>query len=799
MEKRVRGRLFRKYVALFVTIVCTALLANGLLEIWFSYREYKASLIHIQHEQAEAAAAKIGQFVREIESQLGWTTQLTWTISAAEQRRFDALRLLRQVPAITEISQVDANGREQLRVSRLAMDVIGSQIDFSHEAKFIEAVAHKVYYGPVYFRRESEPYMTLALAGARRDAGVSIAEVNLKFIWDTVSRIKVGEHGKAYVIDERDRLIADPDISLVLRKTELSHLAHVQAARVNTLGAQGEKTPEAKDFEGRTELIAYAPVAPLGWLLFVELPLDEAYAPIRAVIQRSALLLLAGLCIATLAGLFLARRMVVPIQALRTGAARIGSGDLSQRIAIKTGDELESLADQFNDMAGRLQESYADLENKVKIRTRALAQSVEELRALGEVSQAVNSTLNLETVLSTIVAKAVQLSGTEAGAIYVFEEILQEFRLRATYGMSEEHISAIIQQSIHLKDPDISPAIEHREPIQIADLAERPPSAVNQIILRAGYRSVLIAPLVRSDHTVGLLVVRRREPGEFSKGTIDLIRTFATQSVLAIQNARLFHEIEEQSRQLKILHDQVQAQASDLSAWNRTLEQRVTDQISEIERVTRLKRFLSPQIAEIVMAKGDERLLESHRRDITVVFCDLRGFTAFGETAEPEEVMTILREYHSALGKQIHKFEGTVQHFAGDGVMVIFNDPVPCPDPSVRAVRMAVEMRNDIGELSAQWRKYGHELGFGVGIAQGYATLGRIGFEGRFDYSAIGSVTNLAARLCGEARNGQILVDGKVQVAIESIARTEPMGEVTLKGFHGPVRAFNINSLIEPS
>jgi class 3 adenylate cyclase len=294
-------------------------------------------------------------------------------------------------------------------------------------------------------------------------------------------------------------------------------------------------------------------------------------------------------------------------------------------------------------------------------------------------------------------------------------------------------------------------------------------------------------------------VVRRRVPGEFSKGTIDLIRTFATQSVLAIQNARLFHEIEEQSRQLKILHDQVQAQASDLSAWNRTLEQRVTEQVSEIERVTRLKRFLSPQIAEIVMAKGDERLLESHRRDITVVFCDLRGFTAFGETAEPEEVMTILREYHSALGKQIHKFEGTVQHFAGDGVMVIFNDPVPCPDPSVRAVRMAVEMRIDIGELSAQWRKYGHELGFGVGIAQGYATLGRIGFEGRFDYSAIGSVTNLAARLCGEASNGQILVDGKVQFAIESIARTEPMGELTLKGFHGPVRAFNINSLIEPS
>ncbi|HYB57795.1 MAG TPA: response regulator [Alphaproteobacteria bacterium] len=246
------------------------------------------------------------------------------------------------------------------------------------------------------------------------------------------------------------------------------------------------------------------------------------------------------------------------------------------------------------------------------------------------------------------------------------------------------------------------------------------------------------------------------------------------------------------SLERKHLLDQVRAQAADLATWNHTLEQRVAEQLAEIERVGRLKRFLSPQIVEIVMAKGNERLLESHRRDITVVFCDLRGFTAFAETAEPEEVMAVLQEYHAALGAQIHKFEGTVEHFAGDGVMVLFNDPLPCPDPSLRAVRMAVEMRARIAELSAKWRKRGHELGFGVGIAQGYATLGRIGFEERFEYAAIGTVVNVAARLCGEARSGQILVDGKVHTAIESLGGTEPVGELVLKGIHRAVPTFNV-------
>jgi class 3 adenylate cyclase len=243
---------------------------------------------------------------------------------------------------------------------------------------------------------------------------------------------------------------------------------------------------------------------------------------------------------------------------------------------------------------------------------------------------------------------------------------------------------------------------------------------------------------------------------------------------------------------IKELHDKVAAQAADLATWNRTLEERVQAQLGEIERISKLKRFLSPQVAELIISNGDDSVLDSNRRAVTVAFCDLRGFTAFSETSEPEEVMGVLRDYHAALGALIHKYDGTVERFAGDGVMIIFNAPLPCTDPSLRAVRMAIEMRNEIGKLSAAWHKAGHELGFGMGIAHGYATVGRIGFEGRFDYSAIGTVVNLAARLCAEAKDGQVLVDSKVQAAIEDTAGTEPAGELLLKGFHRPVRAFNI-------
>jgi signal transduction histidine kinase len=548
----VRSRLFRKYVLLFVAVVSIALVTNGLFEVYFTYQEHKESQTRIQREQAEAAAAKIGQFIKEIEGQIGWTTQLPWTASAIDQRRFDALRLLRQVPAITELSQLDSSGKEQLRVSRLAMDAVGTGTELGNDPKFTEAVANKIYYGPVYFRRESEPYMTIAMAGTRRDAGVSVAEVNLKFIWDVVSQIKVGQQGRAFVADTQGRLIAHPDISLVLRNTDMSRLAYVQAARTAAPDQTREGVQIVQDILGREVLTAHAPIAPLGWLMFVELPLDEAYAPLYDSIKRSSLLLAGGLTLAFLAGLFLARKMIIPIQRLREGAARIGSGDLSERLTIKTGDELETLADQFNDMAGRLQESYSDLENKVEQRTAELAQSIGELRALGEVSQAVNSTLDLQNVLTTIVSKAAPLAGTEAGAIYVFDEAAKEFQLRATYGMDESLIAAIREHSGDLADTAVGHSVERREPIQVSDVRTEQPSEVLSAIVEAGFRALLIVPLLSSDGVVGALVVRRKREGEFPKSTVDLMQTFAAQSVVAIENARLFAEIEEKGRQLAV-------------------------------------------------------------------------------------------------------------------------------------------------------------------------------------------------------------------------------------------------------
>ena len=253
---------------------------------------------------------------------------------------------------------------------------------------------------------------------------------------------------------------------------------------------------------------------------------------------------------------------------------------------------------------------------------------------------------------------------------------------------------------------------------------------------------------------------------------------------------------------IKALHDTVQTQArrleeqaAELAAWTRTLEERVAAQVGEIERMGRLKWFLAPQIAETIVASGGEAILESHRRDIVALFCDMRGFTAFSETAEPEDVMAVLREYHSALGPLIHGYEGTLERFTGDGMIVIFNDPVLCADPALRAVRLALEMRDAVASLARLWADRGHEIGFGVGIAQGYATLGRIGFEGRFDYTAMGTVTNLAARLCAEAKAGQILVTRRVAGAIDSIADLEPLGDIALKGLSRPISVLNVIGL----
>jgi class 3 adenylate cyclase len=278
------------------------------------------------------------------------------------------------------------------------------------------------------------------------------------------------------------------------------------------------------------------------------------------------------------------------------------------------------------------------------------------------------------------------------------------------------------------------------------------------------------------------------------------MQTFAHQSVLALQNARLFREIDQKGRELAKAHATVQSQADklkeqteQLESWNHLLEERVAAQLTEIERIGRLQRFLAPQLAQVIASSDDNAsLLASHRREVTVVFCDLRGFTAFTESAEPEEVMRVLREYHAALGEIIFHYEGTLDRFAGDGILILFNDPIPFPDHTQRAVRMAVEMRDSVSKLAENWRSRGHRLGFGIGIALGYATLGQVGFDRRLEYAAVGSVTNLASRLCDEAKAGQIVISQRAFGVVKRWVDAAPIGELTLKGFNRPMPAYEI-------
>jgi class 3 adenylate cyclase len=569
------GRLVRRTFVIALVLVSGGLLVSGAVELFLRYHESVESIRVLQREMAKGAAFKIHQFVQEIERTMRASTQTADIVSAGltDSYELQLIKLLKVAPAITTAVALDADGRERFKISRVQMVQPEDLVDRVTDEAFLTARNGSSFFGPVYFVHESEPYARIAVPIKRftKVIGVLIAEVNLKHIWNVVSQIQVGQSGYAYVVSDAADLIAHPDISLVLKGRNLRDLAQVKAALAgspNPLAAQ-------QNYAGQNVFAAYAIIPDLGWIVLVERPADEALAPMYSSLFRTGALLVVGLIIAVLASLLIGFRVVRPLQALRQGAARIGAGELDHRIDVQTGDELEGLADEFNDMTDKLKESYAG-----------------------------------------------------------------------------------------------------------------------------------------------------------------------------------------------------------------------------IERVSQLKRFFSPQLAEHIVSSGEESLTESHRQEITVVFCDLRNFTEFSSTAEPEEAMRVLQEYYKAIGSLLRRFEATIEHFAGDGLMAFFNDPLPCPDPEARAVRMAVMMQQDVGKLTEAWDKRGINLGFGVGISSGYATLGHIGSEEQFHYAAIGSVANLASRLCDEARSGQILISEAVYAKVEELAEVEPIGELSLKGFPKPVPVLQVVGLM---
>jgi adenylate cyclase len=567
---RPRWPLFWKYfVVLFGAVVATLLVSN-LSEAFFGYRDLTVSLSRGLNTQAQSAAVRIDGFLEAIVGELGWTVQLPWTPGSEQRHRVDVLRLMQLAPAIVDIALVDGAGVERLHVSRVQPDVLGSGADRSNDEAVLGALGRRIWYGPVTLHEGSEPYMSIAVAGPRASAGVAIAEINLKFIWDVISTIHIGKTGAAFVLDRPGHLVAHPDISLVLRGADPDETSILEAMQHAVTAAKGEAA-FVTNLQNQPVMVAAAPISGPAWTVFAEQPVAEALAPIRASLWRVALLLLGGAAFAALLAYLLARRMMGPIRQLGEGAQRIGAGQFDQKIEITTGDELEQLAGRFNSMAGEL-------------------------------------------------------------------------------ALSQE----------------------------------------------------------RS------------------------------------------------------------------------------------ERIARLKRFLAPQVAELVDRSGEDAMLDGHHAEVVVIFCDLRGFTAFASEVDADDTMGVLREYYEALGRLITAYEATLTNMSGDGLMILLNAPVPRNDPLSLGLRMTVEMQQEVQSLIALWRKRGYSIGFGIGLAKGGATVGRIGYEGRVDYTAIGSVVNLASRLCGAAADGQILICPTSARDANGGAPLRPLGRQKFKGFPDGVEVYEV-------
>jgi signal transduction histidine kinase len=543
-----------KLAVALVGLVTLVLLINGGVNLWLNYEEAKRNAVQVQGEKAQAAAERVNEFVSEVENQIGWTTRAEWRRVPLEQQRYDFIRLLRQAPAITEVVYLDPAGKEQLKVSRLEPDQIGSGKDFSAEPRFRQAVAEKVWFGPVYFRRGSEPYMTVAVAHAGRNPGVTVAEVNLKLVWDVITAIKVGEKGYAFVVTAAGRLIAHPDLSLVLRDTDLSRLPQVARALPAAAGATqpGEVSELVDDIAGNPVLTAHARISRVGWLVFVQSPVTEALAPVYRALTQSVMLLGLSVLLATLAGSLLARRMVVPIRRLQEGAERLGGGDLSQRIEIRTGDEIETLAERFNQMAGRIQESYETLEGRVEERTRELSSALDTQRATGEILSAISASVADATpVFRTIVRNLRRLFGTRFAVV----QLLHGGVITMPAVDGDAGFERLIEKYPRPLDENTAGglAMLTKRTVQFAPLVDNlaAPAAIRVFAREFGFDSVLFAPMIREGRIIGAIGTSDAGPKVFDGKQIALIEAFADQAVIAIENARLFEEVQARTAELQ--------------------------------------------------------------------------------------------------------------------------------------------------------------------------------------------------------------------------------------------------------
>jgi len=578
-----------KLALALIGLVALVLVVNGAIEAWLGYEQTKRAALEVQSEKAQAAAARVEEFLGDIEAQLGWTTGAEWGYGKAEQQRYDLIRLLREEPAIASLAYIDGHGKEQLAVSRLDLDSIASGKDYSSDPRFVRAVADKVWFGPVEFRGGSEPHMAIAIAHVGKTPGVTVADVNLEVIWDVISAIRVGDRGFAYVVDDKGRLIADPDLSLVLRETDLSGLPQVRAAlaalgsgRVaNDAAPPGGSAEIARGRDGGDVLTAYAIAWKPRWVVFAQQPLGEAFAHVTQSLLRTAALLGLGLLLALVSGAALARRMTAPIRALQKGAERLGGGELGQRIDVRTGDEIEALAGSFNRMAGRLRESYETLEARVEARTRDLNEALRRQTATSDILRAIAaSPSDMGPALAMLAETVCRLCQAHDSVIMLREG--ERLRILAHHGPVPLPPNAGGPVS---RDWPPGRAVVDGNALQVVDLlaeeAEYPRAFAMAVEAQRAegdaaatglaWRSVLVMPLMRDGSALGVIALRRKEVSRFSDAQAAMLATFADQAAIAIENARLFDEVQAKTLDLEESLAQQTATAEVLQSISRSV------------------------------------------------------------------------------------------------------------------------------------------------------------------------------------------------------------------------------------